>query len=59
VPDVPPRDYVNTAKPLEPNVMLRLREPVPARLPLGVTRPVTRIGLRVHDPELLILALSS
>src|SRR4029450_4474833 len=30
------RDYVNTAKPLEPNVMLAFREPVEARLPLGI-----------------------
>ena len=28
------RDYVNTAKPLEPNVMLTFREPVDARTPI-------------------------
>jgi len=58
VPDLPPSDYLNAAKPLEPNVMLVLRVPVLARLPLGVTKPVTRIGLRVGDPDAVIAALA-
>ena len=56
VPDMA-ADYLNTAKPLEPNVLLVLREPVTARLSLGIRRSVTRIGLKVADPETAVKAL--
>lgn len=51
------RDYVNAAKPLEPNVLIVLRGPIEARLPLGIRKRVTRLGLRVADPERLIAEL--
>ena len=56
VPDMAP-DYLNTAKPLEPNVLLVLREPVTARLSLGIRKPVTRIGLKVPDAGMVIEAI--
>jgi len=55
-PDVA-RDYVNCAKPLEPNVLIVFREPVEARLPFGIRKRVTRLGLRVADPERVISEL--
>ena len=51
------RDYVNTAKPLEPNVLMVLREPVEARLPFGIKKRVTRLGVRVADPQRVISEL--
>lgn len=51
------RDYVNGAKPLEPNVLIVLREPAEARLPFGIRKRVTRLGLRVADPERVISEL--
>ncbi|HUQ84084.1 MAG TPA: hypothetical protein VM076_23235 [Gemmatimonadaceae bacterium] len=57
VPDVA-ADFVSTAKPLEPNVVLVLREPVDVTLALGVNRRVSRIGVRVADAEALVNALS-
>ena len=51
------RDYVNGAKPLEPNVLIVLRETVEARLPFGIRKRVTRLGLRVTDPDRLISEL--
>ena len=56
VPDVAP-DYVNAAKPLEPNVTIRLGTPVHAKLPLGLTKRVSRIDLRVADAASVIDAL--
>ncbi len=56
VPD-PPKDYVNAAKPLEPNVLVVLREPARAKLPFGLTRRFTRLGVRVGDPARLIADL--
>jgi hypothetical protein len=53
------RDYVNTAKPLEPNVMLTFREPVDARLPFGIRKRLTRLGVRVGNPERLISEIST
>ena len=53
------RDYVNSAKPLEPNVMLTFGEPVSARLPFGITKRLTRLGVRVGDPERLIAEIST
>jgi len=50
-------DFVNTAKPLEPNVVLAMHEPVDARLPLGIVKRVGRIGLRVADAELVVRLL--
>jgi hypothetical protein len=51
------RDFVNCAKPLEPNVLIVLREPVEARLPFGIRKRVTRLGLRVAEPAQLIARL--
>jgi hypothetical protein len=51
------RDYVNTAKPLEPNVLIVFREPVEARLPFGIRKRVTRLGFRVANPEPVISEL--
>ena len=51
------RDYVNCAKPLEPNVLIVLLKPVEARLPFGIRKPVTRLGVRVADPERVISEL--
>ena len=53
------RDYVNSAKPLEPNVMLTFGEPVTARLPFGIRKRLTRLGVRVGDPERLISEIST
>lgn len=57
VPDYAP-DFVNVAKPLEPNVILTFREPVEARLPMGVRKRLTKIGLRVADAPRLIDVLN-
>lgn len=48
------RDYMNSAKPLEPNVMLTFREPVDARLALGLRKRLSRLGVRVGEPERLM-----
>jgi len=53
------RDYVNTAKPLEPNVMLTFVEPVDVRLSLGIRKRLTRLGVRVSEPERLISEIST
>ena len=53
------RDYVNSAKPLEPNVLLTLREPVKASLSFGIPKRLTRLGVRVGDPERLISEIST
>jgi len=58
VPDLPPPDYLDVAKPLEPNVLITLREPTVARLPLGMSKQVSRLGLRVREPETVVEALS-
>jgi len=50
VPDMA-RDFVNTAKPLEPNIVLVFREPIEVTLALGITRRVSRIGVRVADAD--------
>jgi len=50
-------DFANTAKPLEPNVVVVLREPVAARFALGITKRVSRIGLRVADVAALLAQL--
>ena len=50
VPDMA-RDFVNTAKPLEPNIVLVFHEPIEVTLALGITRRVSRIGLRVADAD--------
>jgi hypothetical protein len=57
VPDLPPSDYVNTAKPLEPNIMIVLNEPADARLPFGIRKRYARIGIRVDDPGTVLTAL--
>jgi hypothetical protein len=53
------RDYVNSAKPLEPNVLLTFGEPVDARRPFGIRKRLSRLGVRVGDPERLISEISS
>ena len=54
VPDDAAPGWVNTAKPLEPNIIVRLGEPVTARLALGITKRVSRIGLRVDAPTQVV-----
>ena len=49
--------YVNAAKPLEPNVTIVLEKPAHAKLPLGLSKRVSRIDLRVADASRLIEAL--
>jgi hypothetical protein len=51
------RDYVNGAKPFEPNVLIVLRAPAEARLPFGIRKRVTRLGLRLADPDGVISEL--
>jgi hypothetical protein len=53
----PARDYIDTAKPLEPNAVIALRAPVSAKLPLGLTRSLSRLGVRVSNPASLVAAL--
>jgi hypothetical protein len=50
-------EYLNTAKPLEPNVTLVLEEPVEARLALGMRRRYARIDIRVEEPTAVLAAL--
>jgi hypothetical protein len=50
-------DFANTANPLDPNVVLVLREPVNARVALGITKRVSRIGLRLSDHEGVVALL--
>lgn len=59
VPDDFAHGWANTAKPLEPNVILTLSEPVTGRLALGMRKSVSRIGLRVTDPGRVCHALVS
>ena len=58
VPDMA-TDFVNTAKPLEPNIIIALREPVDATLVFGVRRRVSRIGIRVADADRLRATLGA
>jgi hypothetical protein len=53
------RDYLDAARPGEPNVLLTLRAPTAVTTALGLRRSVTRIGLRVDDPSGLLRALGS
>lgn len=57
VPDLPPPGYLNTAKPLEPNVTLVLGEAVEAWLAFGLRRRYARIDIRVEDPTVVLAAL--
>jgi hypothetical protein len=57
VPDMA-ADFANTAKPLEPNVVLTVREPVEVQLPLGIVKRVRRFGLRVADAALVVRLLA-
>ena len=58
VPDMA-TDFVNTAKPLEPNIIIALREPVDATLVFGVRKRVSRIGIRVADADQLRATLGA
>ena len=59
VPDEFSQGWANTAKPLEPNVIVTLREPITARLALGIRKPISRIGLRVDDAGAVCTALDA
>ena len=59
VPDDFADAWANTAKPLEPNVIVTLREPVRGRFALGIGKPIARIGLRVADPAAVCHAIAS
>jgi hypothetical protein len=50
-------DYLDLSRPGEPNVVLELDAPVEARLPFGMRRTVSRIGLRVEEAEAFVGAL--
>jgi hypothetical protein len=56
VPDTP-SDFVNMARPLDPNVVVTLTKPIDGRLALGVTKRVSRFGLRVSDAGALMALL--
>lgn len=56
VPDMA-ADFVNTAKPLEPNVLVVMSASVDARLPLGIVKRVGRFGLRVADASEVVRLL--
>ena len=58
VPDMA-ADFANIAKPLEPNVVIVLREPMSATLALGLTKRIARIGLRVDDADAFRAAIAS
>ena len=51
------RDYLNLTKPAAPNVLLGLCEPRRVRLTAGLRRTVTRLALRVDDPDGFLRAL--
>ena len=57
VPDMA-ADFVNTAKPLEPNVVIVMSQPVEVRLPLGIVKRVGRFGLRVGDAAAVVRLLA-
>ena len=57
VPDDFAHGWANTAKPLEPNVVVTLREPTEGRLAMGIRKSIWKIGLRVDDAEALCGAL--
>jgi hypothetical protein len=59
VPDRPDATYLNLTGPAEPNVLLTFAAPVPVRVAGGiVTRRVTRVGLRLDDPDGFLRAVS-
>jgi hypothetical protein len=53
-PAEPARDYLNTAYPLEPNVLVVLEHPVDVKLAVGVHRDFRSIGIRVENPEAVL-----
>lgn len=57
LPEPADRAYVNLTKPAEPNVMLVLREPATVRLPGGLRRRCTRVGLHLDEPARFLAAL--
>jgi hypothetical protein len=59
IPDGATRDYVNLAKPAEPNVLITCTPPADVRLFGAVTRPMRLIGLHVDDPDALVLLMKS
>jgi hypothetical protein len=58
VPDAA-ADFVNTAKPLEPNVVVVMSKVVDVRLPLGIVKRAGRLGFRVADPERVVRLLAA
>src|SRR5262245_24860796 len=56
VPDVP-KAFLDSAKPLDPNVLIAFRQPVIMHAPLGITRQITRLTLRAKDPHGVIATL--
>jgi hypothetical protein len=53
------RDYLNLMKPAAPNVLIGLSQPVRVRLPVGLHREVTRVGLKLDDPASFMHAVDS
>jgi hypothetical protein len=53
----PARGYLNTAYPLEPNVLIVLGYSVNVRLAVGVHRDFRIIGIRVENPDAVLAML--
>lgn len=47
-------DYLNTAHPLEPNVLMTLAYPIYPRFAIGIYKRCSRIGVRVEDPDAVL-----
>jgi hypothetical protein len=52
------RDYLNLMKPTTPNVLVTLAAAATVRLPGGLARRATRLGLRLDDPDAFVAALA-
>ena len=57
VPSSFTQGWANTAEPLEPNVVVTLREPISAKHAFVIRTPTWKIGLRVDDAEAVCKAL--
>jgi hypothetical protein len=53
------RDYVNLTKPAAANVLIGLAHPLRVRLPGGLHRDVTRLGLKLDDPDAFMRAVEA
>src|SRR5262249_42903394 len=53
----PAPGYLDAARPIEPNVVVRFVEPVIVTGAIGARRRVTSIGVAVDEPERLVAAI--